>query len=82
MVVEILQLVHEVSSFPKVLYKRGCLKNISKFTDNHRKQSSGCVPSDDGLKNFAKFTDKQLSRRIELQAENVKLSEAAKGDAL
>ena len=37
---EILQLVHEISSFPDVLYKRGDLKNFSKFSDKHRKQSS------------------------------------------
>ena len=29
LVVEILQLVHEISSFPEVLYKRGDLKNFS-----------------------------------------------------
>ena len=37
---EILQLVHEIRSFPEVLYKRGVLKNFSKFTDKHKKQSS------------------------------------------
>ena len=42
-VVEIGQLVNEISSFPEVLYKRGDLKNFSKFTDKHKKQSSGGV---------------------------------------
>ena len=56
--VEILQLVHEISSFPEVLYKRGDLKIFSKFTDKHKKQSSGGVLLTDVLKNFAKFADK------------------------
>ena len=43
-----------------VLYKRGNLKSFSKFTDNHKKQSSGGVLSELVLKNFAKFTDKHL----------------------
>ena len=40
---EIGQLVNEISSFLEVLYKRGDLKNFSKFTDKHKKQSSGGV---------------------------------------
>ena len=40
---EIGQLVNEISNFPEVLYKRGDLKNFSKFTDKHKKQSSGGV---------------------------------------
>ena len=43
--VEILQLVHEISSFPEVLYERSVLKNFSKFRDKHKKQSSGGVLS-------------------------------------
>ena len=42
-VVEIRQLVNEISSFPEVLYKRGDLENFSKFTDKKKKQSSGGV---------------------------------------
>ena len=42
-VVEIRQLVNEISSFPEVLYKRGDLENFSKFTDKNKKQSSGGV---------------------------------------
>ena len=42
----------------KVLYKRGVLKNFSKFSDKHKEQSSGGVLSKDVLKNFVKFTEK------------------------
>ena len=59
-VVEIRQLVNEISSFLEVLYKKGHLKNFAKFTDKHKKQSSGGVLSKDVLENFAKFTDKYL----------------------
>ena len=52
--VEIPQLVHEISSLPDVFYERGDLKSFSKFTDKHKKQSSGGVLS----KNFVKFIDK------------------------
>ena len=58
--IEILQLVHEMSSFPDVLYKRGVLKNFPKFTEKHKKQSSGGVLSKDVLKYLAKFTEKHL----------------------
>ena len=37
---EIRQLVNELSSFLKVLYKRGDLENFSKFTYKHKKQTS------------------------------------------
>ena len=60
LVVEILQLVHEIRSFPDVLYKRGDLKNFSRSTDKHNKQSPWGVLSKDVLKNFAKFTGKHL----------------------
>ena len=43
MVVEIGQLVNEISSFPEVFYKRGDQKNFSKFTNKNKKQSSGGV---------------------------------------
>ena len=42
----------------KVLYKRGVLKNFSKFSDKHKEQSSGGVLSKDVLKNFVKLTEK------------------------
>ena len=55
---EILQLVHETSSFSEVLYKRGVLKKFSKFSDKHKKQSTGGGLSKDVLENFAEFTEK------------------------
>ena len=42
-VVEIGQLVNEISSSPQVFYERGDLKNFSKVTNKHKKQSSGGV---------------------------------------
>ena len=48
--VEILQLVHEVSSFPEVLYKRGVLKNLSKFSAKHKKSSGVTVLKENKLK--------------------------------
>ena len=65
-----------------MLYQRGVLKNLSKFTDEHKKQSSGGVLLKDVLKSFAKFTEKHLFQNvflIKLQAGNLKLSEAATG---
>ena len=64
LVVETVQHVHEISSFPQVLYKEGVLKNFSKFTDKHKKQSSRSVLSKDILKNFAKFTLKHFFRSL------------------
>ena len=61
---EILHLVYEISSFPEVLFKRDDLKNFSKFTDKHNKQSSGGVLSIDVLKIFAKFTGEHLCRSL------------------
>ena len=48
--VEILQLVHEVSSFPEVLYKRGVLKNLSKFSVKHKKSFGVAVSKENKLK--------------------------------
>ena len=45
MLVEILCLLHEISSFLEVLYKKGILENFLKFTGKHKKQSSGGVLS-------------------------------------
>ena len=58
LLVEIPQLVNEVSSFLEVLYKRGVLKNFSKFSDKHKKQPSVSVLSKNVLQKFAKFTEK------------------------
>ena len=70
-----------------VLYKRSVLKNVSKFTDKHKKQSSGGVLSKVKmslkiLQNSQKNTFAVVSFLIKLQAGNLKLSEAATGDAL
>ena len=87
LVVEILQLVHEISSFPEVLYKRGILKNFTKLTDKHNKQSPGCVLSKEKmflkiLQNSQKNIFAGVSFLIEMQAANLKLSETATGNVL
>ena len=64
LLVEILQLVYEISSFPEVLYKTGVLKNFPIFTDKHKNQPSEGVPSKDVLKNFSQFTEKYFCRRL------------------
>ena len=60
LLVEILQLIHEISGFSEVLYVRDFLKKLSEFTDKLKKQSSGSALSKDVLRNFAKFTEKHL----------------------
>ena len=88
LVVEILQLVHDIAwNFPVVLYKKSVLKNFSKFTDKHKKQSTGGVLSKENiflkiLKNSQKKISVGVSFLIKLQAENLKLSEATTGDVL
>ena len=54
LLVEIQQLVHKISSFPDILYKKGVQEN-SKFTDKNKKQSSTGILSKDVLKKFAKY---------------------------
>ena len=56
----LLYLVVEI--WNKLLYKRGFLKNFSKFSDKHKEQSSGGVQPKDVLKNLVKFTGKHLCR--------------------
>ena len=85
LVVEILQLIPEISSFLEVLYKKGDLKNVLRFTDKHKRQSSGGGLSKCVLRNFAKFKEKVfpgVSFLTNLQAGNLKLSEVATGDVL
>ena len=62
--VETLQLIHEISSFAEVLYKRGDLDNFPKFRDKHKKQSSRGVLSKDVLKNCAKFTEESFCQSL------------------
>ena len=83
LLVESLQFVYEISSFTGVLYKGGVLKNLSKFTEKHKKQSSGKACQ----KMFSKILQNAqrnifawVSFFITLQARNLKLSEAAIGD--
>ena len=40
LLVKIQQLVHEISSFPELSYKKNALKNFSKFTNKHIRRSS------------------------------------------
>ena len=54
--VEILQLVHEISSF--------LVKHFSKFTDKLKELSSRGVLSKDVQKNFEKFTEKHICRNL------------------
>ena len=54
----LLYLVVEI--WNKLLYKRGFLKNFSKFSDKHKEQSSGGVQPKDVFKNLVKFTGKHL----------------------
>ena len=68
-----------------MLYRKGVLKNFSKFTDKHKKHSSKGVLSKDVLENFAKFTEKHPCRCLffdKVPAGNLKLSEIVTGDVL
>ena len=47
-----------------MLCKKSVLKNFSKFTHEHKNQSSGGVLSKNVLKNFAKLTGKHLCRSL------------------
>ena len=89
MAVEIRQIVNEISSFLEVLYKEDDLKNFSKFTDKHKKQSPEVFLSKDVLKMFLKILQgsqinifARLFFLIKLLAGNLKLSEAATGNIL
>ena len=66
------------------LWKR-CSENFSRFTDKHKKQSSGGVMLNfvNISGKFCKFTEKHLCCcLLKLQAGSLKLSEAATGDVL
>ena len=80
--VETLVLAHETSSFSKVLCKRDVLKNILKFTDKLKKQSSGGALSKDVLNNFAKFTNNIFAgiSFLKLWTGNLRLSEKTTGN--
>ena len=81
MLVEILQLVHEISSFPELPSKKAVLENFSKLTGKCKKQSSEGVLSKNMFlkilqKNHRKTFLPESLYIIKLKAENLKLSEA------
>ena len=81
--VEILQLVNEISSFPEVLCKIGDLKNFSKLQVNTRSSHMEVLCKKMFLKilqNSQKNVFAEVPFLIKLQAGNLKLSEAATGD--
>ena len=84
LMVEILQLLHEISSFP-----RGAIKEVFWKTQNSQINTRSSHPEVFYQKkrcswNFAKFTEKHLYRSLFLNkvAGNLKLSEAGTGDVL
>ena len=85
LVVQILQLVHEISSFPEVLYTMGDLKKFSKFQVNTRNSHPEVFCKKiflNILQNSQKNVYAGVSFLIKLQAGNLKLSEAATADIL
>ena len=83
--VEIWQLVNEISSFPEVLLKEVIWKTSQNSKINTRSSHPEVFLSKDVLKNLAKFTDKHLCWSIpfnKLQNGSLKLSEASTGDVL
>ena len=70
-----------------MLYKRSVLKHVSKFTDKHKKHSSGGALSKEKmflkiLQNSLKNIFSGVSFSIKLLAGNLKSSEAATRDVL
>ena len=85
LVVGILQLVHEISSFPEVLYERDDLKNFSKLQVNTRSSHREVFCKKMFLKIFQNSQKNVLAGvpfLIKLQTGNLKLSEAATGDLM
>ena len=85
LVVGILQLVHEISSFPEVLYERDDLKNFSKWQVNTRSSHREVFCKNMFLKIFQNSQKNVLAGvpfLIKLQTGNLKLSEAATGDLM
>ena len=85
LVFEILQLVHEISSFPEVLYKIGDLKNFSKLQVNTRSSHPEVFCKKMFLKilqNSQKNAFAGVPFLMKLQAGKLKLSEAATEDVL
>ena len=85
LVVGILQLVHEITSFPEVLYERDDLKNFSKWQVNTRSSHREVFCKNMFLKIFQNSQKNVLAGvpfLIKLQTGNLKLSEAATGDLM
>ena len=82
---EILELVHEISSFPELLYIVGDLKHLSKLPVNTRSSYLEVFCKKMFLKilqNSWKNVSAGVPFLIKLQVENLKLSGAATGDVL
>ena len=85
LVVGILQLVHEINSFPEVLYERDDLKNFSKLQVNTRSSHREVFCKKIFVKIFQNSQKNVLAGvpfLIKLQTGNLKLSEAATGDLM
>ena len=75
------------NSFPEVLHKRSVLKNVLKFTDKHKKQSSGVALSKETifltiLQNSQKNIFSGVSFLIKLPAGSLRPLEATTEDVL
>ena len=85
LVVEILQLVLEISSFSEVFYKGGVLKKLLKIQINTKTSHPEVFCQKMFLKilqNLLKNIFARVSFLIKLQAGNLKLAETAAGDGL
>ena len=85
LVVEILQLVLEISSFSEVFYKGGVLKKLLKIQINTKTSHPEVFCQKMFLKilqNLQKNIFARVSFLIKLQAGNLKLAETAAGDGL
>ena len=83
--VEILWLVHEISSFSEVLYKIGDLKNFSKLQVNTRSSHPKVLCKKVLIKVLQNSQENLFAGvpfLIKLQARNLKMSEASTGDVL
>ena len=77
--VEILQLLCEISSFSEVLFKTGVLKYILQFSKKHKKQSSGGVKRCYQKKHLCRSLLFNKIGGLNWQSCSLKLAEAATG---
>ena len=80
--VEILQLLCEISSFSEALYKRGVLKHFLKFSKKHKKQSPGGVKRCYQKKHLCRSLLFNKIGDLNWQSCSLKLAETATGDSL